>query len=65
MNASRHFPVIFILLASIAFSLVKANHFGWGALPYSDAELIADGVGVVIMSIAVVVFVLVENQGKP
>lgn len=64
MNPRRHFPTLFVLLASIAYSLVKANHFGWGALPYSDAELIADGIGVVILSIAVVVFVLIENARK-
>lgn len=32
---------------------VETHHFGWNALPASDAEVIADGIGLVLTALAV------------
>lgn len=31
--------------------VVSNSYFGWNALPKSDAELVADGVGVVLVAL--------------
>lgn len=41
-----------ILVFALYFSLIETIHFGWNASPKSDAELICDGIALLIASLA-------------
>ena len=44
-----------ILLFALAFGLVKTAYFGWNFFPASDAEIICDGITIIIGALALVV----------
>lgn len=37
-----------IFACALAFGLGETHHFGWNAVPMSDAELICDGITLVL-----------------
>lgn len=41
-----------IWACAVMFWLIETGHFGWHALPASDAEVICDGIVFVLLSIA-------------
>lgn len=41
-----------ILLLSIWFWVMENNYFGWNALPQSEAELLCDGIVLLIAALA-------------
>lgn len=42
-----------ILIIAFGFWLLQNSHFGWNAAPASDAELIADGITLLIFALAI------------
>lgn len=43
---------IAILILGITFLIRQNQYFGWNSLPKSDAELICDGITLIIFSLA-------------
>lgn len=42
----------YLWLSAIVFFMNQNNYFGWNMLPHSDAELIADGITLILSSMA-------------
>lgn len=42
-----------IWLLAIGFAIVTNHHFGWNGMPKSDAELICDGIALVLVALAI------------
>lgn len=43
---------------AVVFYVLQNNYFGWNSTPRSDAEVIADGILLVLVSLAVIATVL-------
>lgn len=43
-----------ILTVATTYSLIETAHFGWNWWPKTDAELICDGISLVLMAVAFV-----------
>lgn len=43
-----------ILFFSICYSVAANFYFGWNALPKSDTEILSDGIGFILLSLAYV-----------
>jgi len=44
---------LYIALIGFSFFLMQNNYFGWNAMPKSDAELLADGITMLLFALAV------------
>ncbi|MDA3854229.1 MAG: hypothetical protein PF444_08320 [Bacteroidales bacterium] len=44
-----------IFFIAIAFSLVETDYFGWNFMPRSDAEIICDGIVMIMLAMAFLV----------
>lgn len=44
---------IYLWCLALAFFIEENSYFGWNMLPHSDAELIADGIGLILFSLAI------------
>jgi len=57
-----------IILISALFWLAETNYFGWNLSPQSDAELICDGLALLMLCIGLIpaaqVTVNVDNQTR-
>ena len=48
----------FIMLGlTIAYSIVETRYFGWNNLPQSEAEMVCDGIGLILLFISMIMFV--------
>lgn len=43
---------IVLYLVVILYATIESAHFGWNALPQSDAEVIADGIAILGIMLA-------------
>lgn len=43
---------LYILLITVLYGLVENLYFGWHWTPMSDAEMVCDGIGLLIFSLA-------------
>ncbi len=51
-----------ILFIGIAYWLFETAHFGWNLLPQSDAEIICDGISLLILAFAIVPLKIVIDK---
>lgn len=45
---------LYVLFLGLGFGLIETAHFGWNALPQSDAEVVCDGIAMLITALAFV-----------
>jgi hypothetical protein len=50
-----------IWLMGTIFGVLETNHFGWKVMPRSDAEMICDGITILIWALAILA-VAVETK---
>lgn len=57
----RHKMSVWAYLTALGYGLLESAYFGWNPWPKSDAELIADGITLLIFSIACAINASVED----
>lgn len=55
---------VLIVLMAITYSVVEAHHFGNNIAPKSDAEMVCDGIGILIASIGWAVLAFSGKRDK-